>query len=39
MLFPEWFEAWLVVAQQALPVLLLLCVVIYLWRRSERAVR
>ena len=39
MLFPEWLEAWLVVAQQGVPVLLLLCVVVYLWRRSERIVR
>jgi hypothetical protein len=39
MLFPDWFEAWLVIAQQSLPVLLLLGVVGYLWRRSARAVQ
>ena len=30
MLFPEWFEAWLVIAQQRLAVLLVLCVLVYL---------
>jgi hypothetical protein len=33
MLFPEWFEAWLVIAQQRLAVLLVLCVLVYLRRR------
>ncbi|MCC2653608.1 MAG: hypothetical protein K0R61_5080 [Microvirga sp.] len=33
MLFPEWFEAWLVIAQQCLAVLLVLCLLVYLWRR------
>jgi hypothetical protein len=39
MLFPDWFDAWLVIAQRSLLVLLVLAVLAYLWRRSARAVR
>ena len=35
MLFPNWFEIALEIAQQSLPIVVLLGTVIYVWRRER----